>query len=451
MKNTTFYSLKQPEDNDNVLIDDLNGNFDVIDQTLHELDEEKAAKAKPKSAGNLAELTADGALQDSGRAPGKPNGVATLDGNGKIPVSQVPNKYLPLAGGTMSGPINMGNQRITNLPKPAADTEPLRRLDGLSSLTAALFGLGADSVPDEAFAYLGKYAQHWWRRRTPAISGYVEVKEKVSKMYTIVGLDRTVKYSKNITIDKQTGAISLVAPKSLTCVHNTYGPTDFMSTLCAESPLYFTAKGNNDYETLYYLPSKSTYYDRSWTENPYTLVGYYNSNTNVMYVEIASSAPDSKKASLVTSFYNNGEPGEWEYLQSSDRSAYPDSGEQNGYEYQYLGIPFDNAATAPKIATGSYVGTGTYGADNPNSLTLEFQPQIVIIHGQTQSANNPVYNYGYTIMVRPATRYETIVTNAVDYSGTIVWGNNEVFWFVEANSGRQFNLSGEQYEYVAIG
>ena len=145
-------------------------------------------------------------------------------------------------------------------------------------------------------------------------------------------------------------------------------------------------------------------------------------------------------------------PGDWEYVQSSNRNAYPDSGEQDGYEYQYLGVPFDNAATAPKIQAGSYIGTGTYGADNPNSLTLEFQPQIVIIHGQTQSANNPVYNYGYTIMVRPATRYETIVTDAASaYTGTVVWGNNEVFWFVEANSGRQFNLSGEQYEFVALG
>lgn len=105
-----------------------------------------------------------------------------------------------------------------------------------------------------------------------------------------------------------------------------------------------------------------------------------------------------------------------------------------------------------QIATGSYVGTGKYGSSNPNSLTLEFQPLIVIIHGQTKSANNPSYDYGYTIMVRPATRYETIVTYAaLGYSGTIIWGNNEVSWFAEGNPGCQFNLSGEQYEYVVIG
>ncbi|MBS1384437.1 MAG: hypothetical protein HPZ90_08585, partial [Flavonifractor sp.] len=33
----------------------------------------------------------------------------------------------------------------------------------------------------------------------------------------------------------------------------------------------------------------------------------------------------------------------------------------------------------PKIATGSYTGTGTYGADNPCSLTFNFSPKLVIV------------------------------------------------------------------------
>ena len=71
--------------------------------------------------------------------------------------------------------------------------------------------------------------------------------------------------------------------------------------------------------------------------------------------------------------------GDWEYLQSSDRSAYPDSGTQAGYKYEYLGIPFDNAVTAPRIETGSYVGTGTYGQSNPSQITFEFAPSWVIM------------------------------------------------------------------------
>ena len=39
MINTTYYNPKKPEDNDNVLISDLNGNADAIDKALHGLDE----------------------------------------------------------------------------------------------------------------------------------------------------------------------------------------------------------------------------------------------------------------------------------------------------------------------------------------------------------------------------------------------------------------------------
>lgn len=32
------------------------------------------------------------------------------------------------------------------------------------------------------------------------------------------------------------------------------------------------------------------------------------------------------------------------YVQSNDRTAFPDSGEQDGYNYTYLGVPLANAA-----------------------------------------------------------------------------------------------------------
>lgn len=37
--------------------------------------------------------------------------------------------------------------------------------------------------------------------------------------------------------------------------------------------------------------------------------------------------------------------------------------------------------TKARIQTGSYVGTGTYGASNPCSLTFDFVPKIVVIFG----------------------------------------------------------------------
>lgn len=40
-----------------------------------------------------------------------------------------------------------------------------------------------------------------------------------------------------------------------------------------------------------------------------------------------------------------------------------------------------------KIATGSYVGTGTYGASNPCSLTFDFPPKLVMVLGPSANSN----------------------------------------------------------------
>ena len=45
----------------------------------------------------------------------------------------------------------------------------------------------------------------------------------------------------------------------------------------------------------------------------------------------------------------------------------------------------DNAQTSAdekaKIQTGSYIGTGTYGSNNPNTLTFDFEPKLLIVSG----------------------------------------------------------------------
>ena len=417
MKNTTFYSLKQPEDNDNVLIDDLNGNFDVIDQTLHELDEEKAAKAKPKSAGNLAELTADGALQDSGRAPGKPNGVATLDGNGKIPVSQVPNKYLPLAGGTMSGPINMGNQRITNLPKPAADTEPLRRLDGLSSITAALFGLGADSVPDDALALLSRFNSglgndYIWRR-SKVTKGYFEKRGELTVQDNIT-LSSSWRYCEEISISQSDGTITPISPQPLPS-----SSSDKASTLTHK---YIYNTGSGDITQLRYVsymesrPAGAVYYT------------YYPVSSEYKYEETDVS-----------------------YVNSPSPDAYPPS-VSDGYTYTSLG----QIGKRVQIATGSYVGTGTYGSSNPNSLTFDAPPKLVFIYSR-KSSNSSYYAMqlifipelgdvsGYGFM-------DSGSSGDFNYIDDVYWSNNgrTVNWYDQSDATTQANASGYTYHYIVL-
>ena len=59
------------------------------------------------------------------------------------------------------------------------------------------------------------------------------------------------------------------------------------------------------------------------------------------------------------------------------------------------------AAGNCKIAVGSYVGTGTYGASNPTRISFEFQPLMILLDpGEIEVINNvPRYYFLY----RPCT------------------------------------------------
>ena len=133
--------------------------------------------------------------------------------------------------------------------------------------------------------------------------------------------------------------------------------------------------------------------------------------------------------------------GDREYPQYTDRSAYPDSGTQDGYEYEYLGIPFDNAVTAPKIATGSYVGNGAYGSANPNRLTFGFAPQLVILPHVDDYNGCPEH-----VMFYAGTRNYKIANGI---TGTLE--GRELSWYSTSSASEQFNVSGRTYHYVAIG
>lgn len=68
-----------------------------------------------------------------------------------------------------------------------------------------------------------------------------------------------------------------------------------------------------------------------------------------------------------------------------------------------IDIATNSANSKAQITTGSYVGTGTYGANNPNSLTFNFAPKIVLIYT----------NYG-------------IVTNEGEWKNCLIWAKNVV-------------------------
>ena len=302
---------------------------------------------------------------------------------------------------------------MTRADQPTQAGDPLNKATLWSDVTAALFGLGVDSVPNDGFAYLGKYAQHWWRRReykpTEILFGEAE-NITVSWRSSSSGV-WSVSYSEDITI--LGSSVLLKDPKTLNVSYKTYTEA-------------------NKLKGKYFLE-----YD----------------STTVCYVEPTASDATRRGSYYV---YINGKKiqsvspghptGEWEYVKSSSRSAYPDSGEQDGYEYEYLGIPFDNAVGPDvQIENGSYVGTGTYGQNNPNSLTFGFVPKFVLIQTNDLKLEITMLLNGIT-----ATGNNT-GSGSSDRQVKPTWSNNTVSWYVDGDADNQRNISGTTYYYIAIG
>lgn len=110
-----------------------------------------------------------------------------------------------------------------------------------------------------------------------------------------------------------------------------------------------------------------------------------------------------------------------------------------------ISIPADQIKDGAKIATGSYTGTGTYGASNPNSLTFDFDPKLVFISLKDQRPSVCAF------AINGQTTFSK--TNADDSSQTNLcsFSRNLFTWYNEIDADIQFNIFNRTYCYVAIG
>ena len=80
------------------------------------------------------------------------------------------------------------------------------------------------------------------------------------------------------------------------------------------------------------------------------------------------------------------------------------------------------------ISVGTYTGTGTFGADNPNTLTFDSAPSIVTIYGGGKA----------------------IAISSTDTEGTAYIDGTSAKWYADT-AENQLNVSGTTYSYIAIG
>lgn len=452
---TTHYNLVKPAASDYYDIAVANGNMDKIDQALHEkADSEQVIPASQK---------------------GVAGGVASLGSDGKVPTAQLPKlDYDP--AGTADSAISVHNASGTahsdirqalsghtgNKNNPhgvtAAQVGAYTREQVMASAIPSMFGLGAGAVPSDVLAKLGTYKQHWWRRRTKNVA-YDEVLTHIAdtdysdslglRVYSSSVVPGTIQYSISIQFNSE-GKATLNNPSNKT-VSVSYGQ-NLGSELDDFKGKYISGciKGYNTVtQDIFKIAENAEAY--SWSGGGSTIFLFKQD-----YAYLVSS-----KQKYVY--------GEWEYVQSSSRSAYPDSGEKDGYEYQYLGVPFDNAVNSGipgvQIETGSYTGTGKYGSSNPNSLTFSFEPKIVIICRMASSdSGNQYYPFYRWAIFFPWTlgqgkngyNYAFADDGDAPFSNSYTFcqmSGNTLSWYCSSSSNYtgQMNEANYQYTYLAIG
>ena len=109
----------------------------------------------------------------------------------------------------------------------------------------------------------------------------------------------------------------------------------------------------------------------------------------------------------------------------------------------------DAIGSAPKIAWGTYAGTGAYGENNRSSLTFDFEPKLVVVQMTNFCAFNQDPGLGGVplIAVRGLGLMYSGGTNFV----SLFWEGNTLSWFSRSGANYQYNVVATNYVYFAIG
>lgn len=114
------------------------------------------------------------------------------------------------------------------------------------------------------------------------------------------------------------------------------------------------------------------------------------------------------------------------------------------------GKTLDEVTAFPaQVYTGSYVGTGTDGASNPNVLTFPFEPKIVFIARETTPSGGSLGTI--TPMIRGVQRSIVGINGSSINIAYLTWDNNSLSFYGNGGADTSLNESGITYHYVAIG
>lgn len=314
-----------------------------------------------------------------------------------------------LAGTTVTLTLDCENKKAY-MPSPVPDPT-YNQTEILTEEVKAQFGFGADAIPNDVFAYLAKFNLHCWSKESSKEQWVMKTANGTTLVTLADVLDdtdwKTFYYGDSVSMNTS-GKLSLTNEKSGKARY--YGSYDVEPADIKGK--YITL----DHSTFYFVTGDyvfGTYRNVSAGHRRYTI----KVPTHIVYAE--------KQVS-----------GTSDQISSADRNAYPDNATEGNFRYTYLGVPLLNALGSLRYKMGSYVGTGTYGSSDRNTISLDFIPRIVIV---VKSGSSKIggSGTGFIYIGQPG-----------DLSFSV--NGTSLSWYA-SSANEQYNTSGVTYYYVALG
>lgn len=97
-----------------------------------------------------------------------------------------------------------------------------------------------------------------------------------------------------------------------------------------------------------------------------------------------------------------------------------------------------------RMTLGSYIGTGEYGPEHPNTLTFDFTPRLLLILGEGHGGS-------FLLTYSAITTYAPPTATSDSWELEFQWTDNSISWYSEERPGTQRNAEGVAYTYLVIG
>lgn len=311
---------------------------------------------------------------------------------------------------------------------------PLNKATLLKDATAALYGLGTGAVPDDVLKELGRFQsglgnEYIWEKKLSTVQKtydlgtenplYMCAYQWDGEQSTVI----TVTYADDIDISPGNVA-SLKAP-----IYTTYVTwNDYSAANVLKGKFFLAALDTGNVDTKIIVKgSENGEASKRASTNAY--IGVYfpaKPVENVQYTVIDQIT----------------------YVNSPNANAYPPA-VPDGFAYTPLGQLGDKV----KIETGSYVGTGAYGASSPNTLTFGAVPKLVIVYKANSFLVPKDGGYSQSFLWVAGQYAVNIYAISSMSSVSISANGNTLSWYADSPYGpeKQCNASGEKYNYIAIG